>query len=116
MNKYSILCFFLFVLAVLLFRKKKEMIPRKYLCFLSLVPLLSMLVVNGLLKGRGVAWNLSLLAILVLNVLVYYLMHLLDDYSDGPERKPCENKVRCRRRIMRNCPGLLNKGTGFFMM
>lgn len=81
MNKYSILCFFLFVLAVLLFRKKKEMIPRKYLCFLSLVPLLSMLVVNGLLKGRGVAWNLSLLAILVLNVLVYYLMHLLDDYS-----------------------------------
>ena len=53
----SKLFFFLLILAVLLFRKKRKSIPRKYLCLFSLVPLLSILVVYGLADGHGIHRN-----------------------------------------------------------
>lgn len=83
----SKLFFFLLILAVLLFRKKRKSIPRKYLCLFSLVPLLSILVVYGLADGHGVAWGFSLLAILALNLIVYYLMYLLADFSTRQARE-----------------------------
>ena len=77
----SKLLFFLLITIALLFRKEHGRISKRHLlCFLT-VPVISIFVVYGLANGGGFAWGISLLGVLFINIIVYYILNLISDYS-----------------------------------
>ncbi len=77
----SKLFFFIFVTVALLLRKKQGTIPRKHLLYLLLVPINSIFVVYGQTTRSDLIWGSSLLGILAINIVVYYILNLLSEYS-----------------------------------
>lgn len=71
----SKLFFFVFIILVLTIRKQQEIMPTRFLLYFSLVPFMSLFVVYGLANGQGIALSFSLLAILALNIIAYYLLY-----------------------------------------
>ena len=77
----SKLFFIVFIILVLTIRKKQEIMPTRFLLYFSLVPFMSLFVVYGLANGQGIALSFSLLAILALNIIDYYLLYLLASFA-----------------------------------
>lgn len=82
----SKLFFFVFIIFVLTIRKKQEIMPTRFLLYFSLVPFMSLFVVYGLANGQGIALSFSLLAILALNIIAYYLLYLLASFAANEAR------------------------------
>lgn len=87
----SKLFFFLFVLIILLLKKQHGNIPKKHLLYFTLVPLISVIVVYGLGNGQKDVnirtCFVSLLGVLLLNIVVYYILSLLSDYAANQVRE-----------------------------
>lgn len=77
----SKLFFFMFIILALTIRKQQEIMPTRFLLYFSLIPFMSLFVVYGLGNGQGVVLSFSLLAILALNVISYYLLYLLASFA-----------------------------------
>ena len=60
--------------------------PTRFLLYFSLVPFMSLFVVYGLGNGQGIALSFSLLAILALNIIAYYLLYLLASFAANEAR------------------------------
>lgn len=113
----SKLFFFVFIILVLTIRKQQEIMPTRFLLYFSLVPFMSLFVVYGLANGQGIALSFSLLAILALNIIAYYLLYLLASFAANEARdEMLGEQIRNQRENYEKLSQSLSREINFCMM
>lgn len=78
---FSKLVLFIFVMGILVLKKKEKTILKKHLMYFMIVPFISMIIVHGLLDKSSIAWGIALMGILMINLIVYYILNLMAEYT-----------------------------------
>lgn len=78
----------LLVLLAKIFTRKGDDIPARYQIGYLFVPVLSIVVINGMMSSKStVAWLVGIVSLLVINMISYYLLSTLTNYIMGENRK-----------------------------
>lgn len=78
----------LLVLLAKIFTRKGDDIPARYQIGYLFVPVLSIVVINGMMSSKStVAWLVGIVSLLVINMISYYLLSTLTNYIMEENRK-----------------------------
>lgn len=89
----------LLVLFKKIFTKRKGNIPIKYQVGFLIVPVLSVVVINGMVSGQPtISWLFGVISLLILNMVSYYLLNTLTGYiTEQSNKEQMERQIKTQK-------------------
>lgn len=100
------------VLFAKLFEKKEGSLPKRYQLGFIVVPMLSLVIINGMADNRPtVAWLVGLVGLLIINMVSYYLLNTLTRYiMEQSKKNQMEQQVEIQKEKYEQLSASLIKG------
>ncbi len=89
----------LLVLFKKIFTKREGNIPIKYQVGFLIVPVLSVVVINGMVSGQPtISWLFGVISLLILNMVSYYLLNTLTGYiTEQSNKEQMERQIKTQK-------------------